>query len=403
MRIFHRIAGVLVLVFALYLAVTGSWIQIVDLTAVLSHRPATDANMLAIRESINGQSYYEVIAPADYTAPALPQGFDFHGALDRTLSAARAAQGPGSAIKWLEFRMVDNRPVVQVMASERTWRFDAVTAAPQAYPQARPRTGPPPPSQHLVAKNWHRLFAFGDGILWLNMLAGIGLFSVVIAGLVLYVRLYMARARIGQKALFWSTGGTLRSLHRAVSILATVFLLVVSVSGTLLAFDSFYFGLYRQAHHTGLGGGKGPPPAMPDYLQPMTDTNLHQMLTATLSAAGARGYSIRAIRLRIFSGMPQGVVITGDGEPRQRVFNTLTGREVSMTEPGYPEVGFPFGWEEHELMKRIHRGDAFGLPGRLLDLFAGLSLVFLTVSGGGTYLDLWLKRRRIGRKSILWI
>lgn len=403
MRIFHRIAGVLVLVFALYLAVTGSWIQIVDLAAITSHRPADDPNMLAIRESINGQPYYEVIAPADYSAPDLPQGFDFHGALDKSVHAARAASAAGAAVKWLEFRMVDNQPVVQVLSSEKAMRFNAMTAAPLNYPQPRPRTGPSLPSQHLIAKNWHRLFAFGDGILWLNMLAGIALFSVIVAGLILYVRLYLARARLGKGALLWSAGGGLRTLHRGVSIVAAVFLLVVSVSGTLLAFDSFYFGIYRQMHHVVLGGGKGPPHPLPDYLQPLTDDNLRQMLTTTLSAAGTKGVSIRAVRLRIFSGMPQGVVITGEKEPRQLVFNAVTGRQVSMTEPGYPEVGFPFGWEEHELMKRIHRGDAFGLPGRFLDLFAGLSLIFLTISGAAMYLDLWLKRRRLGRKQILWI
>ena len=402
MRTFHRIAGVCVLVFGLYLAVTGSWIQIVDLATVISHRPADDPNMLAIRESINGQSYYEVIAPADYSAPALPRGFDFHAVLDKTVHAARVASASGSTVKWLEFRMVDNRPVVQILSSEKRMRFDALTAAPLDYPQPKPQDGPPPPSQHLIAKNWHRLFAFGDGILWLNMLAGTGLFAVVVAGLILYVRVYLARAKLGKAALLWSAGGVLRTLHRGISIGAAVFLLVVSVSGTLLAFDSFYFGIYRQVHHIVMGGGKGPPRAMPDYLQPLTDDNLRQMLTTTLSAADAKGVSIRALRLRTFSGMPQGVVITGDSEPRQLVFNAVTGRQVGMTEPGYPEVGFPFGWEEHELMKRIHRGDAFGLPGRFLDLFAGLSLIFLTMSGGAMYLDMWLKRRRLGRKSILW-
>lgn len=73
-----------------------------------------------------------------------------------------------------------------------------------------------------------------------------------------------------------------------------------------------------------------------------------------------------------------------------------------MTEPSYPYQGFPFGWEEHELMKQIHRGDIIGVPGRLMDLFAGLSLIFLSASGLVMYVDLLRRRRLGGRKQLFW-
>jgi len=53
-------------------------------------------------------------------------------------------------------------------------------------------------------------------------------------------------------------------------------------------------------------------------------------------------------------------------------------------------------------MKQIHRGDALGVPGRLMDLFAGLSLIFLSASGLWMYVDLLLRRMRGGRKQLFW-
>ncbi len=128
------------------------------------------------------------------------------------------------------------------------------------------------------------------------------------------------------------------------------------------------------------------------------------MAQTTLAACRAiRGSTpIKVIRLRYFSGMPQGVIVTGGEDTAQLVFNAASGRRVSMTEPNYPYTGFPFGWEEHELVKRIHRGDVFGVPGRLMDVFAGCSLVFLSISGLSMYLDLWRRRKRMGRTGLFW-
>jgi uncharacterized iron-regulated membrane protein len=104
---------------------------------------------------------------------------------------------------------------------------------------------------------------------------------------------------------------------------------------------------------------------------------------------------MKVVRLREYAGMPQGVVVTGGTrESTQLVFNAQTGRPVSETEPGYPPVGFPFGWQAHQWGKAIHRGSVIGLPGRFMDLFAGLSLLFLSISGIVMYVDYWKKTRK---------
>jgi uncharacterized iron-regulated membrane protein len=144
-----------------------------------------------------------------------------------------------------------------------------------------------------------------------------------------------------------------------------------------------------------------------DYSSPLPDAKLPVMLRTTISSYQAsKGVTpIKVLRLRYFAGMPQGVIVAVGNDAtdaRQLVFNADTGKRASMTEPGYPDVVFPFGWEEHELMKQIHRGDIFGLPGRLMDVFAGLSLVFLSVSGLVMYVDLLRRRSRSGRKQLFW-
>jgi uncharacterized iron-regulated membrane protein len=137
---------------------------------------------------------------------------------------------------------------------------------------------------------------------------------------------------------------------------------------------------------------------------PVNDSDLPGNLATTLAAYHAMqpGMPLRAVRLRLYGGMQQGVVITGEEEARQLVFDAASGRRVSETEPGYPPQHFPFGWHVHQIAKQVHRGDFIGMTGRWMDLFAGLSLLYLTVSGAVMYFELWKKRRQSGRPGYIW-
>jgi uncharacterized iron-regulated membrane protein len=409
MRPIHRIVGTIILAFTLYFGVTGSILQMIDLRTIVSHAAATDPEMMAIRESIDGTPNFIVIEPTDYAAAALPQGYDFNAAVANVLKSARLSVGAGTPLKFLELRVIDGKPVGLVQAGDRARdhivRFDPATGAPLPSP-VRPRARPVP-SLRGKAKAWHRLNALGDQMVWLNALVGIGLFVMIVTGLILYFQLLRARKRAGLNAIFWSAGGWWRSLHRWVSITAAVFLMFVSVTGTLLSIDTLALWIYRVAHAPAVSpGGRLPFPAgmVDDLSTPLPDAELPAMLETTLSAYRATqgATPIKVLRLRYFSGMPQGVIITGGDNTHQLVFNAVTGERASMTDPSYPYTGFPFGWEEHELVKQIHRGDALGIPGRLIDLFAGLSLIFLSASGLIMYVDLLRRRRRGGRKQMFW-
>lgn len=410
-RPLHRIIGTIILLFTMYFGATGSIMQMVDLKAVLSHAAATDPEMLAIRESIDGTPNYSVIQATDYAAPALPDNFDFNAALASVLTTARSSAGSDATLKYVELRVLDGKPIGLVQAStggpNKLLRVDPVTGTLLPNPPPRPRTRPAP-SLHNQWKRWHRLqqLGLGDEWEWINGVVGIGLFLMIITGIVLYFRLLKARSRAGLKGFFWSAGSRWRSLHRWVAIVAAVFLLNVSISGTLLSIDSVGLGIYMKSHQDPSKPGRQFPFGMVgDLSSPLQDAQLPAMLQSTLSSFHAEHSSspVKVLRLRYYNGMPQGLVIYGAGDDtRQVVYNTATGTRTSTTEPGYPYTGFPLGWKWHELVKQIHRGDIIGIPGRFMDLFAGFSLVFLSLSGLVMYLDLWRRRRRAGKSAPFW-
>ena len=406
MRPIHRIVGTIIMLFTLYIGVTGLMIQSVDLKAILSHAAATDPEMQAIRESIDGTDNFSVIAPTDYAAPALPVGFDFKAAMSTVLKSAHESTGGDTQLKYLELRMQNGKPVGLVQAGDKTVRVDPANGTILPNPPARPRGGRPA-SMHQTFKSWHRASILSDKWEFLNALIGIGLFTMIVTGLLLYFQLLRARQRAGLNQVIWSAGGWWRSTHRIVSIVAAVFLTVVSISGTLLSLDTFALGIYGMTHTSAGRYSRFPFGMIGDLSSPLPDAEMPAMLSTTLSAfKSAEGAApIKVLRLRYFSGMPQGLVIYGgktDDDTQQIVFNAQSGAIAHMTESSYPYQGFPFGWREHEFMKQIHRGDALGIPGRFMDVFAGLSLVYLSASGLIMYADLLRRRWRGGRKQIFW-
>lgn len=396
LRAIHRIITVVVVVFTLYLGVTGTLIQLIDLKTLFTHAPATDPNMQAIREGINGGGGFQVISIPDYTAAPLPAGEPLPQLFHTVLQAARDKAGPAS-LRFLEVRMLDGKPVGQVDIGGKVMRFDARTGA---YLGTFPiiRESETPDSQRNTVKHLHRMTTFGDWALIINVVVGLGLLGLIITGVWMYLKILIPRTRAGHTNPFWSGGGAWRSLHRTVSIVCIVFLSIVMFSGLWLAYESLYFGFYMRTHPFVPGQRRADP------IAPIQDAAVPSMLLTTLHSyeASKPGVPPRVVRLRFYGGMPQGAVITGGPEATQLVYNAQTGKRVSETEPGYPVSGFPFGWQAHQYAKMLHRGDMFGMTGRMMDLCAGFAMIYLSISGIVMYAQMWSKRRAQGRSALVW-
>lgn len=395
LRYIHRWVALIIVIVTLYLGVTGSAIQLIDVRSILAHIPATDANVRAMHEGFDGPPGFAVRTSADYLAQSLPAGAPLASMLDQTMRSARASLGE-APLRYVELRMAGDMPVGQVGVGEGYLRFNAQSGALVARLAQEPKEAEFPDSPRNTFKRLHRMTTFGDWALLVNCAAALGLATLIVTGTLVYLRMFFQRRKAGHNKLFWSGGGLWRYLHRTVSIVCSLLLVWVTLTGAWLTADALYRSIdIKQS------GGVPSPPVQP---APLDDERLPGMLSVTLAAVRATegDAPIQVVRLRNYGGYRQGVVVTGGDASRQLVFNADTGAAMSETEPGYPRAHFPFGWQAHQLAKNLHRGDFIGLPGRTLDVMAGLALIYLSLSGALMYWQMWQRRRQNGRNQIIW-
>lgn len=404
MRTIHRITAILSVAIMLYIGVTGTWMQVLDLRALYANAGPLDPTMRSIREGLGGEPNYAVKRTEDFFAPALPAGLDYAKAMDTTL-AGYHRQYPAGEVRYAELASREGEIVGRVHDAGGASHVYAVSDGAPLGSTVREEPDHPPPNLRETIKQWHRMWVLGPNVgTFVDLACGLVLWALIVTGLVFYWRLYKMRRKIRKPQPFWSAGGQMRTWHRAIAVAASVFIVMMAGSGTLIAFESAFasFHFLRPGPVPGMSvaewGMKG------DMSKPLDDAEVAGMTGATLTAFAKDqpGVAIRRLRVRQFARMAQGVVITDGAEPRQLVYNLTTGAPASLSEPEYPFSGFPFGVQMHEDIKRFHRGDLLGMPGRWMNLLSGFALIFLSVSGIVMYLDMWRKRRAGGRRAFIW-
>lgn len=403
LRTYHRILAMLTVLLMLYLGVTGTGMQLLDLYAIGRHAPITDPTIVSINEGRYGNDDIQVMTDTDLTGQDLPAALDYDRAMGVTLAALHRDM-PGMKPGFVELRMVDGHVVGQARVGPtpgfrdkdhlRAW--DATTGAPAAVTPV-PILGLPD-SLRQQLKVLHRFWQRQDvpGV-YAEFASGIILWVFIVTGLILYWRLYKARVRIKRPQLFWSAGGMWRTWHRTISLVSALFIILIAATGTWLGFESTYhvFAMHR-----------GP---SADTAAPLEDAQVRAMTGATLAAFHATepATPIRVLRVRMYAAMAQGGVVTGSGptfggEPHATLFNTATGKITTLGEPEYPVSGFPLGTQVHEDIKHLHAGMLLGISGRIMNLLASLSLIWLSVSGMVMYWQMYAKRRGTGRGALFW-
>jgi uncharacterized iron-regulated membrane protein len=413
----HRWISIAIVLFTLYLSVTGALIELVDLKGLLLRSSPYDANLQAMRGDVNGPGEYAMIGPAYYLSPSFAPDTDYPSLFDRTLQAARAAAG-STPLRYLELRQDHNRVVGIAQLDDRlppasarehdprhtTLTFDAATGAPLPGAEVPQHNVESQQSLRIVVKSLHRMTTFGNWALWINVVVATGLITLIVTGISIYVKQYRARARLGRKGVFWKTQDWWRTLHRAASVVCGVFLSILVASGLWLAVESLVFGYYMDSQFEQAKATGHPPVLVRDGMGTLPEQQVPQFARTVVAAYRAEhpDAAPRAVRLRVYAGYVQGVVISGESEARQLVYNARTGASMLETEPGYPDTGFPFGWQAHQWAKQVHNGSLFHLTGRGINFLAGLAMFYLSLSGIVMYTRLWRRRAGNGNRSLFW-
>ena len=173
----------------------------------------------------------------------------------------------------------------------------------------------------------------------------------------------------------------MRQIHRWISLVAALFLLIVATTGVILQVQR---PTGEDEDHD-----RDAPKALA-----IPAGNYAPMFAKTLEVAREREPKrpIASIELQLAGDKPKGVV-TFPGEP---------GRQISVD----PRGGRVLKDEEHEaesLILRIHSGEILGEPGVVLGVFWGSALVLLSITGFIVYLELYRRRRKAsGKNGLFW-
>jgi uncharacterized iron-regulated membrane protein len=185
----------------------------------------------------------------------------------------------------------------------------------------------------------------------------------------------------------------LRRWHRWVSTVLGVFLLVMAGTGALLQSQFLIHGFPP------LG-----PPAVampaPEGSAPLTNIQAKLDLVLALAARLYPGAPIEAVTLMQRDSSTV-AVLRLRGVAGTIALDVATGHEIPAPASAPPPTG-PLDQWIHQVAFDIHTGQLFHLPGEVMTLLCGLSLLFLAGSGLWLLVRMYLQRSRAGKTGPFW-
>ncbi len=180
----------------------------------------------------------------------------------------------------------------------------------------------------------------------------------------------------------------MRQFHRWVSVLAAVFLLVVSATGVILQVQKLTGRDADAPQHENTNRvEEGLTTAMPSPVYAA-------LVARILDTARARAPNspIASVSLKGGAGNIRGEVLLPGDPPRQLTIDARSGRLLSDER-----------YEKDSLILRIHSGAILGEPGVVLGVLWGSALVLLSITGGWVYLAMYRRRRKVsGKGGLFW-
>jgi len=193
----------------------------------------------------------------------------------------------------------------------------------------------------------------------------------------------------------------MRTWHRSIMTVVVVALSYWVGSGLVM-------GIYDLTDDTQVwaieGGGPGArltdaarsARAIPD------PASLATPISAALASVGAMPYA--SVDLRMIGEEPRLEFAEASGErATMRRFYAETAAPMSQqVADGDTGAKPPDNVTKRTTLKAWHRGNIIGMPGQVLGLLVGLSLIALVVTGVVLYFKLWAARRKAGRPGFFW-
>ena len=175
-----------------------------------------------------------------------------------------------------------------------------------------------------------------------------------------------------------------RQLHRWTSLPLILFLFLVLGTGVVLQFEEL----------GKLGGADRGPPASAGTAMP-SDEAIAAQLTDALGKARQAQPDFRPTRIEL--NIAEGRLSTRLAkQPRGGPFVEVDHAKGSVKAELKPPMSM------HVILIRLHTGSIAGAVGVWIMLLSSLVLLFLAISGGWLYWQMWRNRARAGSPSLFW-
>jgi uncharacterized iron-regulated membrane protein len=194
-----------------------------------------------------------------------------------------------------------------------------------------------------------------------------------------------------------------RQLHRGTMTIGGLLIAYWVISGLIIAiFDA------TDPHQSWASMGSGPGARLNDEAAGARSVPSPAAIASgignALTVAATRGLPIASVDYRMVGDTPRLQLSAADGSRDTELrFYAKTGEMmtpfVADSNPSPVDLSFA---GRRERIKSFHKGDAFGLPGQILGLLAGVILTVMVLSGLTLYLLLWKARRKAGHSALFW-
>src|ERR1700722_11184804 len=145
--------------------------------------------------------------------------------------------------------MAEGKPAGHGQVGAERLMFDLTSKSPIPASDLPPKNpGLLVPSARETFKSMHRFRFISTLAVAVNPVAAVVFGLMIFTGLVHYFRLLASRRKLGRGALLWRAGGWWRDLHRWLSVVAGIFVIVLTVTGLGLAINCLGQELYIRAH-----------------------------------------------------------------------------------------------------------------------------------------------------------